>query len=149
MISSTWIVSVGVRVILLLLRSEWLSKLHGININNMFCWSKGSPCLKPLWFLNSWVGLPLTSTENVADSMHPFIRRFTWNKNPNNITCNIRRTTSPNHKLSFDDEFCTIYVCLVCLPLFVQHSILVVVWIGCLNDKYGIFDSAWSKTLSK
>ena len=31
------------------------------------------------------------------------------------------------HKLSFDDEFCTIYVCLVCLPLFVQHSILVVV----------------------
>ena len=37
MISPTGIISVGLRIILLLLRSEWLSRLHGRNINNLFC----------------------------------------------------------------------------------------------------------------
>ena len=45
MISPTRIISVGVRIILLLLRSKWLSKLHGINISNMFYLLESGTCI--------------------------------------------------------------------------------------------------------
>ena len=45
-----------------------------------------------------------------------------WPRRPYNY-----KKISSMHKLSFDDEFCTVYVCLVCLPLSMQRSILVVV----------------------
>ena len=45
---------------------------------------------------------------------------------------------SSMHLLSFDDKFCTIYVCLVCLCLC-NAPLLVEVWIGHHDDKCGIF----------
>ena len=56
------------------------------------------------------------------------------------------------HMLSFDNEFCIVYTCLECmscmLPLSMQHSVLMVVWIGHRDDECGIVDGVGSKTLS-
>ena len=69
-----------------------------------------------------------------------------WQHGP----CNYDNFSSM-HKFSFDDEFCTIYLCLVCMHVafaLCNHPLLVVVWIGCRDDKCGIFDGAESKALS-
>ena len=50
------------------------------------------------------------------------------------------------HRFSFDDKFVIVYVCLVCMALFMQCSM--VVGIGRHDDKCGIFDGVGNKTLS-
>ena len=45
MIYLTKIVGVAVRIVLLLLKSEWLSRLHGRNINNLFCFLECGRCI--------------------------------------------------------------------------------------------------------
>ena len=51
MISPTTIIGVGVRIILLLLRSEWLSILHGRNINILLCFLECGTCT--CWMIRS------------------------------------------------------------------------------------------------
>ena len=51
MISPTGIISVGLRIILLLQRSEWLSRLHGRNINNLLCFVECGTCIH--WMIKS------------------------------------------------------------------------------------------------
>ena len=45
MISPTRILGIEVSIILLLLRSEWLSKLHGKNINNLLYFLECETCI--------------------------------------------------------------------------------------------------------
>ena len=51
MISLTKIVGFGVSIVLLLLRSEWLSRLHGRNINNLFYFLECGTCI--YWMIKS------------------------------------------------------------------------------------------------
>ena len=45
MISPTKIIGVGVRIVLFLLRSKWLSKLHGRNISSLFYFVECGTCM--------------------------------------------------------------------------------------------------------